>query len=140
VNQRVAAAVGGLVVAGAVMGAVAGAIVALVFDLFLAGVPSLIDSLLVARFGAALGALLGAVLLPLTSFTVLRHAALWRVVAEPTVGAVVGGAVGAALMLIPVLGRFDLFLGTVALGTLGFAGAAARLALRSRRQAALPPA
>jgi len=123
---RIALAVVGLMVAGAVMGAISGVVVAQVLGAVHGSLDLLFEAV-VWRVSALIGAVCGAVLAPLASFTILRHAPLWRVFTDTTVGSVVGGCAG--LLLEP---GGDLRV-LVSLATIGFLLAVAHLAWSTRR-------
>ena len=121
----------GLVASGACFGAVVGML--LVTSLFLwvgltsitssasGGLSALVQVLAMALpLGAAAGAVPGALLAPLAALTFMRRVPLWRLYAEPTAGAIVGGAVGL------VLGAG--MLSVIGLGVVGAVGAGLRLA------------
>jgi hypothetical protein len=129
---RIVLALLALVIAGAVMGAIAGVVVAQVLGAVNGSLDLLLDAL-VWRVAAAIGAVCGAVLAPLASFTILRHAPLWRVFADTTVGTVLGGCLG---LLINPGGDLRI---VVSLAALGFLLAAGRLAWSARRARSARP-
>ena len=97
----------GLIVAGAVAGAVIG-IVLTVAGKVVAGAPP--ATLANYRWNAIAFAAMGACVTPLVTWSALRRVPLWRAVAEPLLGGVVGAAVGVllgvgpAFLLLPPLG------------------------------------
>ena len=121
-----------LAVTGAFFGAIAGSIVVASVAAVLEGAARLADAQ-PWLFGASWGAPFGAVLAPFAAFTFLRHAPLWRLFVDTTIGTIVGAVL--ASFVVPGIGAI------VVGGVVGFFVAALLLARRSRKAgAAAPPA
>jgi hypothetical protein len=80
---------------------------------------------------AGAGGALGAVLAPTGAWILMRHVPIWRAVAEPGIGTLLGALVGIGLMGVT---RLELWAPAV-FGIVGFAVATARLRLSHRSRA-----
>jgi len=90
---RLAKVTAGLVVGGAVAGGVTGIVGSMLWALINGAAPLAFSSW-VWTFAGGIGAVFGAVMMPIGTFTVMRYVPLWRVFAETTVMATLGGVVG----------------------------------------------
>jgi hypothetical protein len=114
---RILAVTGGLILAGILAGALAAGC-GWVIAALLSGNWRLALDPKIWRFSALVGGFIGAVAAPLTSWLFLRHVPLGRLIFQTTIVTAVIGGVSFALNLNPFL-----------LASVGFVGAAVRLAL-----------
>lgn len=125
--RRASAVSLGLLVTGAVTGAAVGVGVLEVWGVLADGPGGFPYVWFAFEFAAVAGALLGGVLLPLISWTVLRHVSFGRILGETSVGTVIGAA-----LAILSDGMGNPFV-AVAGGLLGFAASVVRMRLRHPR-------
>jgi hypothetical protein len=119
----------GLGIVGSVVGGVLGAVLVAALSMRMPGFHA--SDLL--GIGFTFGARMGAVLAPIAAWTLMRDVPIWRAIAETAAGTLVGAAIG--LVFQPL---YVAWLSPPLLGIGGFALAAIRLRLLSRRRTRIP--
>jgi len=102
--RRTAIVTAALAATGGVAGAVCGLATLLPVIVLRWWRPALVDAALspadLAPMCAAIGAIVGAVVAPILGLGLLRAAPLWRVLLQPSIGALIGSMAGCVWMLI----------------------------------------
>jgi uncharacterized membrane protein len=92
--RRILIVILGLAITGAVVGSVLGILSLWAASAILNGLPNAGAIPDIASNGAKAGALVGAVLVPISAWSLMRFAPLWRAIAEPALGTTLGAVIG----------------------------------------------